>query len=132
MSSPQSALTPSFARRVWRLARPYFVSEQRGRAVLLLVAVVGLNLMAVYVDVLLNDFNREFYNALEQRDYVKFKEQLFRFTYLAFFWIVVVVYRFYLTQLFEMRWREWMTQAYIQKWLAARAYYRIELAGHET
>ena len=34
-----------------------------------------------------------------------------RFTYLAFGFIIIAVYRFYLTQLLQMRWRGWMTAA---------------------
>jgi putative ATP-binding cassette transporter len=123
---------PGFGRRLWRLARPYFTSENRRVALALLAAVVALNLVAVYVDVLLNDFNRDFYNALEQKDFAAFKTQLMRFGWLAFAFIVVAVYKFYLTQLFELRWREWLTRRYIARWLASRAYYKIELFHRGT
>ena len=122
----------SFPRRLWRLVKPYFSSDQRGRALAFLAAVVALNLIAVYVDVLLNDFNRDFYNALEQKDYAAFKAQLIRFSYLAFFFIVVAVYKFYLTQLLELRWREWLTRRYLDRWLARRAYYKVELFHRAT
>ena len=122
----------SFPRRLWRLVKPYFSSDQRGRALAFLAAVVALNLIAVYVDVLLNEFNRDFYNALEQKDYVAFKAQLLRFSYLAFFFIIVAVYKFYLTQLLELRWREWLTRRYIDRWLARRAYYKVELFHRAT
>ena len=49
-----------------------------------------------------------------------FWAQLLRFTYLAFGYIIIAVYKFYLTQLLEMRWRAWMTSHYLQRWLAAR------------
>jgi putative ATP-binding cassette transporter len=124
--------TPAFSRRLWRLARPYFVSEHRARALGFLCVVVALNLVAVYVDVLLNEFNRDFYNALEQKDFAEFKAQLLRFSYLAFFFIVVAVYKFYLTQLFELRWREWLTRRYIDRWLANRAFYKVELFHRAT
>ena len=124
--------TPAFPRRLWRLARPYFTSEHRTSALGFLCVVVALNLVAVYVDVLLNEFNRDFYNALEQKDYAEFKAQLLRFSYLAFFFIVVAVYKFYLTQLFELRWREWLTRRYIDRWLANRAFYKVELFHRAT
>ncbi|MBL8383298.1 MAG: ABC transporter ATP-binding protein/permease [Burkholderiales bacterium] len=128
MTSP----APSFPRRLWRLVRPYFASEARLRALGFLATVVALNLVAVYVDVLLNEFNRDFYNALEQKDFAAFQAQLLRFCYLAFFFIVVAVYKFYLTQLFELRWREWLTRRYIDRWLAHRAYYKVELFHRGT
>jgi len=123
---------PAFTRRLWRLTKPYFASEHRARAIGFLCVVVALNLVAVYVDVLLNEFNRDFYNALEQKDFAEFKAQLLRFSYLAFFFIIVAVYKFYLTQLFELRWREWLTRRYIDRWLANRAFYKVELFHRAT
>ena len=57
-----------------------------------------------------------------------FWTQLGRFTYLAFAYIIIAVYKFYLTQLLEMRWRSWMTGHYLQRWLSAHAYYKLELS----
>jgi vitamin B12/bleomycin/antimicrobial peptide transport system ATP-binding/permease protein len=115
-------------RKVWSLTRPYFASEQKWKARAMLAAIVLLNLAAVYMLVLLNDWNRLFYDALEKRDQAVFWAQLWRFTYLAFGYIIIAVYKFYITQLLEMRWRAWMTTHYLQRWLAGQAFYRMELA----
>ena len=121
-----------FAARAWGLVKPYFASERRWQAIGLLAAVVALNLVTVYVDVLINDFQRDFFNALESKDYEAFRQQLWRFTGLAFAFILVAVYKFYLTQLFELRWRTWLTERYVDGWLSRRAYYRLELGGAPT
>ena len=55
-------------RRVWALSLPYFQSEDKWRARSLLAACVGLNLGMVYMMVLFNDWNRVFYDALQNRD----------------------------------------------------------------
>ena len=55
-------------RDAWRLAAPYWRSEERGRAWLLLLSVIGLNLALVALNVLLSYWNREFFNALQARD----------------------------------------------------------------
>ena len=117
-----------FSVRVWALAAPYFRSEEKWKARGLLLAIVVLNLAAVYMLVLLNEWNRVFYDALQNKDAAVFWEQLARFTYLAFAFIIIAVYRFYLTQLLEVRWRAWMTAHYLQRWLADHAFYRLELA----
>ncbi|HYF59273.1 MAG TPA: ABC transporter ATP-binding protein/permease [Burkholderiaceae bacterium] len=121
-----------FARRAWALVAPYFASERRWQAIGLLAAVVALNLVTVYVDVLINDFQRDFFNAMESRDQAEFWRQLMRFGGLAFAFILVAVYKFYLTQLFELRWRTWLTERYVDRWLEHRAYYRLELGGAEA
>lgn len=113
-------------RAVWRLVQPYWISEEKWRARGLLLTIVMLALGMVYLEVQFNAWNRDFYNALEGKDYSAFTAQLWRFTYLAFIFIGVAIYRVYLTQALQMRWRMWMTRQYMQRWLAHKAYYRIE------
>lgn len=118
----------AFLRRVMALTLPYFQSDQKWKARGLLAAIVVLNLGAVYMLVQLNEWNRVFYDALQNKDQAVFWTQLGRFTYLAFGFIIIAVYRFYLTQLLQMRWRDWLTQHYMTRWLANKAFYQLELA----
>lgn len=113
-------------RAVWELIEPYWRSEEKISAYALLTAVVLLALGMVYLNVLFNDWNREFYNALETKNFAIFKEQLWRFSWLAFLFIAVAIYKIYLTQALEIRWRVWMTKQYMAEWLENQAYYRIE------
>jgi putative ATP-binding cassette transporter len=113
--------------RVWALSLPYFKSEEKWRARLLLAACVGLNLGMVYMMVLFNDWNRVFYDALQNRDAEVFWHQLGVFAMLATCFIIVAVYRFYLTQLLQVRWRAWMTRDYLQRWLKGHVFYQLEL-----
>jgi vitamin B12/bleomycin/antimicrobial peptide transport system ATP-binding/permease protein len=124
MSPHQPAATDW--RALWRLIKPFWVSEEKWRGALLLASVVALSLGMVYLNVLFNDWNRDFYNALESRNFPLFSAQLWRFSYLAFFFIAVAIYKIYLTQALEIRWRAWMTRNYMADWLERQAYYRIE------
>ena len=117
-----------FSVRVWALSSPYFKSEDKWKARGLLLAIVVLNLAAVYMLVLINDWNRTFYDALQNKDAAVFWTQLGRFSYLAFAFIIIAVYRFYLTQLLELRWRAWMTNYYLTRWLTDHTFYTLELA----
>ncbi len=131
-SANNLAVFRSTARKVWALTLPYFQSEERWKARGLLLAIVVLNLAAVYMLVQINEWNRVFYDALEKRDQPVFWQQLLRFTYLAFAFIIIAVYKFYLTQLLEMRWRAWLTQDYLKRWLAGKAFYRMELGRYSA
>lgn len=111
---------------VWQLIKPYWHSDDKWRGRVLLLSVVLLALGMVYLNVLFNDWNRDFYNALEKKNFLAFKAQLWRFSYLAFIFIAVAIYKIYLTQALEMRWRAWLTGQYMGQWLAHQAYYRIE------
>ena len=89
--------------RVWALTRPYFTSEDRYKAWALLGAIVLLNLGTVYLSVLLNDWRRVFYDALQEKNAAVFWVQLWRFLYLALAFVLTAIYSFYLTQLLELR-----------------------------
>ena len=131
-AEPRSpALAFSLARRVWALATPYFSSDQKWQARGLLATIVALNLGTVFMLVQINDWNRLFYDALQNKDQGVFWTQLGRFSYLAFGYIVIAVYKLYLTQLLEMRWRAWMTTHMLDRWLAGHAFYRMELGRYQ-
>ncbi|WCF13021.1 hypothetical protein N4G58_02845 [Edwardsiella piscicida] len=114
-------------REVWQLIRPYWVSEEKVSAWTRLLAIVVLTLAAVYLNVLFNEWNRVFYDALQNRNYAVFKAQLIRFSYLAFIYIAIAIFRIYLTQGLQMLWRQWMTRRYMDKWLGHQAYYHTEM-----
>jgi putative ATP-binding cassette transporter len=119
-------------RDVWALARPYWFSEERWPARGLLLLIVLLNLGLVFLEVLFNDWNRRFYNALQDYDQAAFLPLLLRFTVIALALIIGAVYRLYLRQMLQMRWRRWMTERYVERWLHGRVYYRLQLEGGET
>jgi vitamin B12/bleomycin/antimicrobial peptide transport system ATP-binding/permease protein len=114
-------------RDAWRLAKPYWVSEEKWSARGLLLAVVALNLGNVYISVLLNAWNNAFYNALQKLDGAEFFRQLGVFCILAAIFIVLAVYAQYLSQMLQIRWRRWLTRRYLNAWLADRSYYHLEL-----
>lgn len=115
-------------RRIGALAAPYFNSDQKWRARGLLLAIVLLNLGAVYMLVQLNEWYRVFYDALQEKNQPVFWQQIVKFCWLALIYIVIAVYKFYITQILQLRWRVWMTEHYLSRWLANKAFYRMELA----
>ena len=111
---------------------PYWFSEDRWAARGLLLAVVVLTLGMVYLTVLLNQWNNTFYSALQDKDLVAFRGQLFRVTWLIGIFILLAVYQAYLNQMLEIRWRRWLNDRYLRAWLADRAYYRMQLLAREA
>jgi putative ATP-binding cassette transporter len=114
---------------VWRLSVPYFVGEDRWAGRILLAAVIALEFAWVYATVLLNEWNNEFYNSLQDKNYDSFKHQLWLFTAYATGAIIVAVYQIYLRQWLQIRWRTWMTDKYLQAWLDGQTHYRMRLKG---
>jgi putative ATP-binding cassette transporter len=118
-----------FARRAWGLVGPYFRSEERWRARALLAVIVVLTLGLVFLQVLYNDWNRLFFEALQNKDFASFGPLLVRFGIIAALYIIGAVYRLYFQQMLQMRWRVWLTHQYVDNWLSQRTYYRMEVAG---
>jgi vitamin B12/bleomycin/antimicrobial peptide transport system ATP-binding/permease protein len=116
----------------WAIARPYWFAEDRWAARGLLLVVIALTLGMVYINVLLNQWNNTFYNALQDKDYAVFVHQLIRFAWLAGLYIIVAVYQLYLNQMLQIRWRRWLTERYLRAWLTDGAYYRMQLVAGET
>ena len=114
------------------MIRPYWFSEDRWPARGLLLVVVALTLGMVYLSVLLNQWNNDFFSALQAKNSVMFREQLIRVGWLVGVFIVLAVYQLYLNQMLEIRWRRWLTERYLRAWLADGAYYRMQLVAHET
>ena len=114
---------------IWRLASPYFRSEDKWVGRGLLAAVIAIELSIVGINVLLNSWNNSFYNALQDKNWDAFVYQLGYFCILATAYIFLAVYQLYLNQWLQIRWRRWLTRAYLEKWLAGSNYYRMQLLG---
>jgi vitamin B12/bleomycin/antimicrobial peptide transport system ATP-binding/permease protein len=122
----------AFLAKVWRLTAPYYRSEERWRARLLLAVIIVLTLGQVFITVLVNNWYRQFFEAIQNYDVGAFLPLVLQFCVLAAIYIVAAVYALYYTQMLEMRWRVWLTNRFISAWLANQVYYRLELADRRT
>ncbi len=130
----------------WRLALPYFNSEEKWSARGLLLAIVVLNLSLVGMNVVLNFWNGAFFDSLQNKDADGFLKLLLfyrpgeatftlsgkdafmpGFVMIAVVYIIVAIYATYLLQWLQMNWRRWLTQRLLGEWLSDRAYYTIGL-----
>ncbi len=114
---------------VWRIAAPYFRSEDKLAGRTLLAAVISIELSLVGIDVLLNQWNNRFYNALQERNWDGFVREIGIFSLLAACYIALAVYQLYLNQWLQIRWRRWLTSHYLGEWLDGANHYRMQLQG---
>jgi putative ATP-binding cassette transporter len=119
-------------KEAWSIARPYWFSEERWVARGLLAAILAMSLLQVWINVRLNSWRNDFYNALQNYDRPEFFYQLGLFTVLAGAYILLFVYGTYLQQMLQIRWRRWMTNVYLREWLGDKTYYRLQLTGDAT
>src|SRR5262245_2567965 len=114
---------------IWRLAAPYYRSEDRWAGWSLLGSVIAMELGVVGINVLLNQWNARFYNALTDRNWSAFVSELLVFCALASTFIIVRVLQIYLNQWLQIRWRRWLTSNYLGHWLDEANHYRMQLLG---
>jgi ABC-type uncharacterized transport system fused permease/ATPase subunit len=113
-------------RDAWRLAEPYWTSEEKWSARGLLLAVIALDFGKIYISLRINAWNNAFY-ALQAFNSGELFRQLGTFCVLVAFAIAMSVYALYLNQMLQVRWRRWLTRRYLGAWLADHAYYQLQL-----
>ena len=114
---------------VWRIAIPYFRSEDKLAGRTLLASVIAIELSLVAIDVLVNQWYNRFYNHLQERNWDGFVWELGIFTVLATISVGLSVYQLYLNQWLQIRWRNWLTRHYLGEWLDKATHYRMQLKG---
>lgn len=114
----------AWGRQVARLAWPYFSPRRSGLPLVWLAVIVLLTLFSVRMNVLFSYWYNGFYSAMQALDGSAFWFMLGVFGVLATVHVARELITFYLRQAFLIRWRGWLTQQLLERWLARQAYYR--------
>jgi putative ATP-binding cassette transporter len=115
-----------FWRNFWKVAGPYWASRDY-RGWLLLAALIAFNLFLVWMEVRFNEWNNDFYNALQEKDLGRFTSALSYFGILAAIFIFAAVYQLFFKQWLTIRWRTWLTGRFLGEYLTERVYYRLQI-----
>jgi vitamin B12/bleomycin/antimicrobial peptide transport system ATP-binding/permease protein len=117
--------------RVWPF--PRFTTRESAIAIAMIVVLVLINQGQVGISVRLSFFNRDWFNAIQEKNAPEFWRQLlFVFTPWAFVFVGTYVIEFVLKSMLIIRWRRWLTEHYIQRWLSGHTHYGITLAGGDA
>lgn len=119
----------AFLADIRRLIVPYFMGEDRWPGRILVTTVVLLELASVFLNVQFNQWNARFYNAVQEKNWDIFKSELLFFCGLAVLFIIAAVYQLYLQQWLRIRWRAWLTEKYLARWLDRGTHYRMRTVG---
>ncbi|CAO2205145.1 unnamed protein product [Urochloa humidicola] len=116
----------ALATRFWKVAAPYWWSEDKTQARLRLAAVFALTLGTTGISVGFNFLGRDFYNALADKDQEKFTQQLLYYLGAFAGGIPFFVLRDYAKETLSLRWRSWMTSYYMKRYFNNRTFYKIQ------
>jgi vitamin B12/bleomycin/antimicrobial peptide transport system ATP-binding/permease protein len=112
----------------WRLGRRQ-VSERRFAATLVMLVVV-INQLQVAINVRLSYFNRDWFNAIQNKDAASFWSLLYQvFCFWAVIWVLSQLVEYCVEAVLRIRWRRWMTERYYALWLDKGNLYRAALLG---
>ncbi|XP_076890219.1 ABC transporter D family member 2, chloroplastic-like [Bidens hawaiensis] len=117
---------PTLFRRFYKIAAPYWFSDDKKQARIRLATVFVLTLGTTGISVGFNFLGRDFYNALAEKDQARFKKQILY--YIAAFagGIPIFVIRDYARETLALRWRSWMTKYYLEGYLKNQTFYHIQ------
>lgn len=115
--------------RVWPFGS--YRALERRIAIAMIVCLVLINQAQVGITVRLSFFNRDWFNAIQNKDAATFWTLLlWVFVPWAFVYITSAVVEFVLQSMLVIRWRKWLTDFYVSHWLGGHSHYRMSLAGN--
>ncbi|BBE34158.1 ABC transporter [Sphingosinicella microcystinivorans] len=110
----------------WRLTTRYYVSEDWKAAWLLLILYAAISFGGVYTFIQLNHWQREFFDSIEQRQSSLFVTLIFTFLMISALQVGVIVANNLVSWTLSIRWRNWLTNWYMDRWFARDRFYEIE------
>ncbi|MCF4164371.1 ABC transporter ATP-binding protein/permease [Zavarzinia compransoris] len=122
----------TFLKHLWALVLPYFKSSGGKWALAFFAFLVGLSFVIVELSVRINYWNNRFFTALQEKNADAFWKEMGVFGYLAAIFITIAVLRYVLQQVFEIRWRTWLTNHFIDRWTTSDAYYKMQMTHRAT
>ena len=131
-------------RTIAGLADPYFAASnvkeetlpllgrvrERRLAWGLVIAIVVINQLQVGISVRLSFFNRDWFNAIQNKDQAAFWSLLISvFLFWAMIAVVSNLIEYFLENVLKIRWREYLVDRYSADWLGRGAHYRMGFSG---
>jgi vitamin B12/bleomycin/antimicrobial peptide transport system ATP-binding/permease protein len=111
------------------LFRALRASPYRGRLGLLAIGIVIVICANTAGQIRLNVWQRDFFDAIEQRHFADFTTQLLAFALIAGGLLVLVVAQTWFKEMLQVRLREWLTHDLLDQWLAPKRAYMLGFAG---
>jgi putative ATP-binding cassette transporter len=126
-----SVLSRPFARDLWRLVRIYWTSPEAARGGALLAGAVALELLTVFGNVQVARTSAHVIDVLAQRDVGAFLGAVGLAAAALLLTLFASVFRLFVRQVLEIRWRKYLTADYLRRWVNPQAYWQEELYGAE-
>jgi putative ATP-binding cassette transporter len=114
-----------FRRRLWKLAKPYWVSDEKWAALGLLTVIILLSGTLKGAEVVFSYVNRDLMTALTDRDERTFFNKLLLVVIYNLVAAPIAAFGGYFTGKLMINWRQWLTERFLDHSFRQRAFYRI-------
>jgi putative ATP-binding cassette transporter len=128
---PEAPAPAETARAFFRVAGGFWSGRTRRRAWTLTAAIVALVLVNLAVALLLNRWNRFFFDSLEKKDVANVSLGVLLVLGLAFAGAAVAVAMVHARMRMQLQWRRWLTHSLISRWLADRRFYQLTVVSND-
>src|SRR3954469_17132724 len=127
-SSVEREQQKPLVRRFWHTARGFWSSEKSWKVAWLMTAcLIALVIGQLFFQYQLNLWNKAIFDAMEKKDAATVLHQAIVFVPLAAGSIAVAVSVVYARMRTQRRWRAWLTEHTMTRWLAKGRYYQLNL-----
>lgn len=116
-------------RTFYRLSRPFWQDRRQWLSWVMLAAVIGLGLLVVQINVLINSWSKTFYDTLAAFDTAGLYGLVGEYALYLASYVLIFVAIDYIRKGLELRWRQAMTERLTDAWLRDQAFYRLGLTG---
>ena len=110
-----------------------FITDERKLARIMILFLIVVNQAQVGISVRLSFFNRDWFNAIQNKDEKTFWSLLFTvFLFWAAIYIASAIIEYLVQSTLMIRWRQWLTDDYVKNWLGDGTHYRMMLTGSDA
>jgi putative ATP-binding cassette transporter len=129
--APGFRLDPRVIAAFARFAGGYWRGENAIRAWTLTIALAAALLLSTAATVALNHWNRWFFDALERRDVETVTQAVVVFALIIAAMAAIGVLIVLARETLQVRWRAWIVEHLVGRWLGERRFYHLNVSGKE-
>src|SRR5665647_179239 len=129
MYQPRPAIPTGrpLVRRFWTSARGFWIGDTGRTAWLLTLGLITLIFIQIAFQYRMNIWNRDIFNALEKKDGDAVWTQALIFVPLVATMVGLAIIAVYGRMTTQRKWREWLSNDLVGRWLANGRYYQLDL-----
>ncbi|HDR1186150.1 TPA: ABC transporter ATP-binding protein/permease [Pasteurella multocida] len=114
-----------FFTQLFHLARIFWGDKKNWSSWIILATVIAIGVFIVSLNVMINDWSKHFYDTLAELNVQLILPLIQEYLIYVALYILVSVYRSWLRKLLIIRWRQAMTEHFVERWFSKKIFYKL-------